>query len=300
MRLHLSLVALASIAVLPCTGLAQEERPPRPDASDGAPAESSPTAHPPRPGTPRREYGPYPRSGPRPVPGRPYRVPPSAARPGYWWGWGWGWGWYPVYPVRPVPPPPPSEGSAPSGERDRISTRFALYGAGRTAGYMAGLSFGIESRYVGVDADVAALAQESVTGSLQGDGSDPATWSTAHVTWSLVNERSIRIRLETGASILALPDSPAVSGQEWRGKSLLGPDVGVSGQLGLVGPVGIEGWARLTPFPTRVADTYLGLAVHGGPLGLNAGWRWVDVAGNGESAPRMMFRGPQVGLALAF
>jgi hypothetical protein len=297
MRLHLSLLALASIAVLPCSALAQEERPPRP-APDGAPAEASPRAYPPRPETPHREYGPYPRSGPRPAPGRPYRVPPPAARPRYWWGWGWGW--YPIYPVRPVSPPPPGESSTPATERDRLSTRFALYGAGRTDGYMAGLSFAIESRFVGVDADVSALARESVTGPLHRDGSDPATWSTAHLTWSLLNERSIRIRLETGGSILALPDSPAVAGQPWRGKTLLGPDVGVSGQLGLLGPLGVEGWARLTPFPTRVADTYLGLAVHSGPLGLDAGWRWVDIAGNEQDAPRMMFRGPQVGLALAF
>lgn len=108
------------------------------------------------------------------------------------------------------------------------------------------------------------------------------------------------MRLETGVSILALPDSPAAADEEWRGKTLLGPDVGISGQLGLVGPIGIEGYARLTPFPQRVADTFIGLAVHGGPLGVNAGWRWVDVAGNGRDAPRLMFRGPQVGIGLAF
>ncbi len=314
MRLHSCLAALASIAVmLPRAAPAQEQPPPRPEVAVPPPPaqlppvpEARPASPPPaeaRPAYPppdaRREYSPYPHTSPRPVPVHPpYYYPPP--RPRYWWGYGWGWGWYPVYrPVAPPPPPPPGYAPAPR-EQERIYTRFSLYAAGRSDGYMGGLSFGLEGRYAGLDADVAALAREPVTGPLHADGSDPLVWSTAHLTWSLVNERSVRLRLETGASFLALPDSPATRDREWRGQTLVGPDLGVSGQLGLAGPVGIEGHARLTPFPTRVADTFIGLAVHGGPLGLSAGWRWVDIAGDERTAPRTMFRGPQVGLVLAF
>lgn len=309
MRLPIPIFTLASLIVLPRAAFAQEGRPPpppRPDASaeaPPAPPRPAPEVRPPPP--PRPEYSPYPRTGPRP--GRPYYYRPVEPPPRYRWGWGWGWGWYPLYPYQPLPPAQPS----PDGrvappvprEEDRIYTRLSLYGAGHAGpddGYMFGGSFGLEGRYLGFDADVAALARESVTGRIQDDESDPATWTTAHLTWSLVNERSARLRVETGLSVLDLPDSPAVFDRPWRGKTLLGPDVGLSGQIGLVGPLGIEGHARLTPFPTRVADTFIGLAVHGGPLGVSAGWRWVDVAGDGEDAPELMFRGPQVGLVLRF
>jgi hypothetical protein len=303
MRLSLSLLALASLAVtLPRAVQAQEAAPPRPEAS--APRPPPPEVRPARPPAPdaRRELSPYPRSGPRPVPARPFAGPRHDPRPRYWWGWGWGYGWYPLYPYRPGPQPPP-DGYArpqPPREQDRIFTRFSVYGAGRTDGYMGGLTFGLESRFVGFDLDVAALAREQVTGRLHADGSDPATWATAHLTWALISDPSFRLRLETGGSVLALPDSPATFDRPWRGKTLLGPDLGISGQLGLAGPVGIEGYARLTPFATRVADTFIGLTVHGGPLGVNAGWRWVDIAGDDRNAPKLMFRGPQVGLVLAF
>ena len=113
--------------------------------------------------------------------------------------------------------------------------------------------------------------------------------------------RYFRLRIETGGSMLSLPNSTAVSLQEWRGKTLYGPDVGVSGQLGIVGPLGIEGHARLTPIPMRVADTLIAATVHGGPLGLSAGWRWIDVAGNGRDAPEARRSGgPRSALSLAF
>lgn len=296
MRLTTCLFAVASLAAaLPAGGLAQDAPPPpRPVAP------APPTPPPPPP--PREYRSPYPRPapGPRYVP-RPY----YHSRPRVW---GWGWGWYPLYPVYPVPPPPsaaPPQGApgqpvpAPR-EQDRIYTRFSLYGAGRNDGYMAGLTFAIDSRFVGFDLDLSALARERITGPIRDDGSDPATLATGHLTWTVLADRSFRLRLLTGVSILDLPDSRVVFAQPWRDKTLVGPDVGVSGQIGMVGPVGIEGYARITPFPERIADTFVGLAVHGGPVGVSAGWRWVDVDGDGVDAPKLWFRGPQVGLSLAF
>ncbi len=33
---------------------------------------------------------------------------------------------------------------------------------------------------------------------------------------------------------------------------------------------------------------------------MSAGWRWIDVDGDDDDAPRVWFRGPQVGLTLGF
>ncbi|HET6437021.1 MAG TPA: hypothetical protein VFG59_03085 [Anaeromyxobacter sp.] len=290
MRLIARLFALATLAQA-LTGVvrADEERPP------------TPRAEAPRDDAAAPAYGPYPRAAPLP---RPIGPPPAFPyrpyyRPRFWWGFGWGW--YPLYPYYPPPPPAwPGYGPPPRETPPPISTRFSVYGAGRNDGYVAGGSFLLEGHQAGFDLDVSAVARDQVTGPLHGDGSDPATWATMHFTWSLLSERSYRLRLETGASMLSLPDSRFASGQAWRGKTLFGPDVGLSGQLGLVGPLAIEGHARLTPLPTRIADTFIGLALHGGPLGVSGGWRWIDVNGNDRDAPRLWFRGPEVGLSLAF
>jgi len=295
MRLTTCLFAVASLAAALPQGTLAHDAPPPPRVV--APA-------PPTPPPPPREYrSPYPRA-PVPRHGRPYHHHRRY--------WGWGWGWYPLYPVYPVPPAPPPPSAPPQDapgqaapvaerrEQDRIYTRFSLYGAGREDGYMAGLTFGLDTRAVGFNLDVSALAREHVTGQLRDDESDPATLANAHLTWTVLSDRSFRLRLETGVSMLDLPDSAVVVDQPWRGKTILGPNLGISGQLGMVGPIGIEGHARITPFPERIADTFLGLAVHGGPVGVSAGWRWVDVAGDGVDAPELMFRGPQVGLVLAF
>ena len=79
------------------------------------------------------------------------------------------------------------------------------------------------------------------------------------------------------------------------GKQVCGPDVDASVSCWLAGPLGLEGRARLTPFPVTVADTHTGLTLHDGPIGLTGGWRWVDLRGDGTDAPALMFRGPQWG-----
>ncbi len=292
MRLTVSLLVVAVVISASPFGARGQEAPPPPPRVERIPP---PPSSPPPPPPTFRAPPPYPRAVPPPRPVRPY---PYAYRPHVWWGWGWGW--YPVYGGYPAPPAAEGYATPPVPEPDRITTRFSLYGAGRSDGYVAGLAFGLDGRYTGFDLDVSAVAREQVTGPLHHSGSDAAAWGTMHFTWSFISERSVRLRAETGVSMLALPDSQFVQGQQWRGKTLFGPDIGVSGQFGLVGPLGIEGHARLTPFPTRVADTLIAATVHAGPVGVSAGWRWIDVAGDDKDAPKLMFRGPQVGLSLAF
>lgn len=296
MRLTASLLALALLAAaVPLDARAQAGAP------RVAPAVPSPSPQAPvfRPAVPRGAApGPYPRTVPAPQVAHPY-APPSSYHPHFWWGFGFGWGWYPLYGYS-APPPPGAYVPLEPQEPDRIYTRFSVYGAGQSDGYMAGLDFGIDGRYTGFNLDVSALAVESVTGPMHHSGSDPAAWGTMHFTWSFVSARSVRMRLELGGSMLSLPNSAFVAAQQWRDKTLFGPDFGISGQLGLVGPVGIEGHARLTPYPQLVADALIAATIHGGPVGISGGWRWIDVEGDERDAPKLTFRGPQVSLALAF
>ena len=308
----LAVIALSSSPALAHADPGDEPRAPRPVAEDrdggpeAAPQRQAPGVEQPRPdAVPRRAYSPYPRVAPPPPPYRRGPPPVYYGHPRVYgrWGWGWGWGYAPIF-APPPPPYAPGEGAPGYGrpEADRIYTRVNVYGAGQTDGYAAGLSLALDSRFAGFDINIDALAREPVTGRLHDAGSDPAGWGSAHLTWSVLSTPNARLRVLTGASMLSLPSSQAVQGQPWAGKTLFGPDVGVSGQLGLLGPVGIEGYARLTPFPVVVADTYAGVAVHGGPLGVTAGWRWVDVQGSATNtdAPKLMFRGPQLGISLRF
>jgi len=199
----------------------------------------------------------------------------------------------------------PSQQQQPQGQRakhpeDEIRARLSFYGAGMKDAYVVGMGFGVDSRWVGLDANVDAIASETVTGPIHHDPSDPAVLGSAHLTWSLVSTQFARIRVLTGASMLKLPQSQFTASQPWAGKDLFGADIGASGGFGLLGPVAVEGWARFTLMPVVIADTYAGLALHGGPIGLTAGWRWIDVRGDGIDAPKFFFRGPQGGLSIRF
>jgi len=263
---------------------AAQPAPPPPGATPSSP----PPAQPPPSGYPR-SVPPPPRSGPPPLYYAYRYVAP------------WGWGYYPVYPPPPrAPAPPPPSAAAPPSEEDSASGRFLLYGAGSGSGYMAGTSLAVDTRWVGLDATIDALADDAVTGPTQHDAGSPAAWGTAHITWSIVSVPRFRIRVLTGGSMLLLPRSQFTTGQPWAGKTLWGPDVGFSGGVNLIGTVALEGYAHLTPFPTRVGDAYAGAALHFGPIGLTGGWRWVEVYGDGNDAPRMSFSGPQAGLAARF
>ncbi|HYG69831.1 MAG TPA: hypothetical protein VD838_19300, partial [Anaeromyxobacteraceae bacterium] len=125
-------------------------------------------------------------------------------------------------------------------------------------------------------------------------------WATAHVTWSVAAAPAYRIRAELGVSMLSMPDTGTYAGRPYADTVAFGPDVGVSAQLGLVGPFGLEGHARVTPVPVLVSDVRLALAVRGGPFGLTAGVRAIDVDGDEDDGPDGRFAGPEIGLSLVF
>jgi hypothetical protein len=187
---------------------------------------------------------------------------------------------------------------------DRVYTAISIYGAGtkNAYAYAAGISLAVDSRWMGFDLNVDAIGVEDITGKFNSSGTDPAAWGSSHLSWSIVSTPFAHLRLLTGASMLSLPNSRFTQAQPWAGKTIFGPDLGLSGQFGVTGPIGIEGYGRVTPYPFLATDYYGGLVIHGGPIGLMAGWRWVDIRGDDQhrDAPKITFNGPQFGLSVRF
>ncbi len=226
-----------------------------------------------------------------------YYADPALYVSPFWFGWSWGWGYYPLWGPRPYDP---RYGYVPEPryEPDRVATQLALRGAGAPGGAAGGLSLSADGRFVGFHAGVDAIAIAPPGGTVQ--SSAALGFGSAHLTWSVVSEDAGRIRLELGGSMLSIPTGGAYAGAPYAGNVLFGPDVGVSGHLGLAGPLGLEGYARLTPVPIPVTDVHAALAFRGGPLALTAGWRAIRIDGNGTDAPSARFSGPEIGLSLMF
>ena len=159
----------------------------------------------------------------------------------------------------------------------------------------AGVALAIDGRHLGFQASIDGIGVDTSL-----DGTQALGWGTLHATWSLVSEQGIRVRLEAGGSMLSMTDAGSLGTEPYAGNVVFGPNVGVSGHLGLVGPFGLEGHARVTPSPVVVTDNRLVLAVRGGPLAFTAGYRAINVNGDRKEAPRVDIAGPEVGMAFRF
>jgi hypothetical protein len=213
--------------------------------------------------------------------------------PAWWFGRGWGWGYYPLFPRQ-------SFEETPAAEPSRIATTLTGGVAVMPEAFATGFALAIEGRTAGFEAGIDAITVQGLTGDVALGSSSAIGWGTMHVTWSIVSEDAFRLRLETGGSMISTPAGGTSAGMPWAGKVAFGPDFGVSGHIGLLGPIGIEGHARVTPVPTPVTDTRAALALRGGPLAFTAGWRAIRVMGDGVDAPSVRFSGPEIGLALIF
>lgn len=211
-----------------------------------------------------------------------------------WWGWGWGWGYYPLYPR-------PQYGYAPQ-QVSRIVSRMDVFGAGtlQHGGAAAGLMASVEGERLGVDMTLDGFYRgRGVLGpgnvSFFRSSSSTYLHGSVHFTAAIVATDVARLRGEIGGAFLAWPDRGPDAGLTTGG-----PDLGLSAQLGLVGPVGIEGYARLMPLPVPVTDAFAALVLRFGPVGLSAGWRELDVHKSSVNAARFSFAGPQAGLGFQF
>ncbi|HET6922947.1 MAG TPA: hypothetical protein VFI16_07355 [Anaeromyxobacteraceae bacterium] len=300
--------------------VAQAQRPPPPAPLRAAPPAAPAPAIRPAPGAHAGARHP---AYPAPPPGSPARPPGYYYGPGYypyyrsyvspwaysaylaapwWWGWGWGHGYYPVYPEPPVPAP----GEAPPASR--INAQFAFAGGPTDQrafedpsrrvgpGSSAGVSLRVESKDLGFHAgyDGFFVGRQVDFGS-----ATSLDYFTAHATWSFLSGQSGRLRLEGGLSVLSWPALAPATGLTTSGVTAVGPEAGLSGHLALVGPFGVTGHARVTPWPRMATDLYLAAALRFGPVALTGGWRDLRADG-GDTAPDMRFAGPQFGVALLF
>jgi hypothetical protein len=279
----------ASIAV-PSAASAEESHPARPARSARPPrAVAAPGAHAAVPSPPR---------APGTVHAFPFGYPRYVFDPYFyafaplWWGWGWGYGYYPLYPR-------PRYGYAPE-QVSRITTRLDVFGGGtlRHGGGAAGLSVSAEGERFGVNTTIAGLSRGNhVAGAAGVFGDSSATYGhgSAHLTAAIVATDVARVRLELGGAFLSWPDAGPDAGLVTGG-----PDLGVSGQIGLVGPLAFEGYARVMPIPVPVIDALAALTLRFGPVAVTAGWRELSVHKSDTNAERFSFSGPQVGLGFLF
>jgi hypothetical protein len=80
----------------------------------------------------------------------------------------------------------------------------------------------------------------------------------------------------------------------------LGFDLGGSANLGLFGPIGLEGHAHYTPYPVKIVDLRAAVALRAGQFALLGGYRVIDVAQDSRTGPAARFEGPEFGLGFIF
>jgi hypothetical protein len=208
-----------------------------------------------------------------------------------WWGWGWGFGYYPLYPH-------PQYGYAPD-DVHRIRTRLDLAGGGtvHNGGGNFGFALGIEGERLGGHLGFDSFYPGPRSG-IRGSVFDSATsygLFSAHLTAAFLSTDVAKVRVEIGASLLTFPDRGLDAGL-----TSFGPDLGMSAQLGVVGPLAIEAYVRGTPVPVPVIDGLGALVLRFGPFAVKGGWRELAVKRSDRNVSTLAYAGPQVGVAMAF
>jgi hypothetical protein len=106
----------------------------------------------------------------------------------------------------------------------------------------------------------------------------------------LVSQKSLRVRVSGGVDVAFAPDA-----------IMLGPGLGTSAQLRVVGPLKLEASANFTPLPFTQLTGDAGLAVDWGVVGLRGGYRAIYLSDQGRvdgHVNRELFAGPYAGVTL--
>ncbi len=200
-----------------------------------------------------------------------------------------------VYPPAGYPPPPPGapldeDGLPLAPERTVKRTTFTITGYGQNVegkGSAFGLGFAVEGEHLGFLAQWNGFYLDS----LSGPGTDNVNLVHLHLTYALLSGPLGRLRVHLGASGAFAPDL-----------SRLGPSVGVSAALGLIGPFGIEGQVSYTPTPYVEFDAFAGGTLGWGPIALRGGYHWtyLDDRGLVDGIPHSeRYQGPWIGIGVA-
>ena len=221
--------------------------------------------------------------------GTPYAYSPYYAYPRSYYASGFGFGYYP-YVAAPALPP---QGAGPPPE----STVVATFGAQAQlvqGGAALGADLAVEGRRLGLVVDFNNMVLQAPDGSVN---SNSLRLLNAHLTYALIADPHGRLRLEAGVDSAFTPT-----------QIMVGPGVGASAGLGLMGPLGVDASLRFTPWPYQAIDGMAGLTLNFGPLGVRGGYRytWIDAAPvtnvsvpNPQNGSGVGFAGPYLGLALA-
>jgi hypothetical protein len=202
-----------------------------------------------------------------------------------------------VYPPPSnYPPPPPSgtpvdeDGLPLEPERSVKRTIFSITGYGQhveSKGSAYGLGLGIEGEHWGFLAQWNGFYLDS----LSGQGTDNINFVHLHATYALLSGSLGRLRLHAGASGAFAPNLTRV-----------GPSIGVSAALGLLGPLGVEGQVSYTPTPFVEFDAFAGASLGWEHLALRGGYHWtyVDDRGLVDGIPHTeRYQGPWIGIGIA-
>ena len=200
-----------------------------------------------------------------------------------------------LYPPGNLPPPPPGvpvdeDGLPLEPERTVKRTTVSFTGYGQTVeskGSAFGLGLGVEGEHWGVLAQWNGFYLDS----LDGPGTDNVNVVHLHLTYALLSGPLGRLRLHLGASGAFAPDL-----------SRIGPSLGVSAALGLLGPLGLEGQVSYTPTPFVEFDAFAGVSLGWGPIAIRGGYHWtyLDDRGLVDGIPHSeRYQGPWIGLGVA-
>jgi len=175
-------------------------------------------------------------------------------------------------------------------ERSVRRTIFSITGYGQhveSKGSAFGLGLGLEGEHWGFLAQWNGFYLDS----LSGVGTDNINLVHLQATYSVLSGPQGRLRLHAGASAAFAPDLTRV-----------GPSIGVSAALGLIGPLGIEGQVSYTPTPFVEFDAFAGASVGWDHLALRGGYHWtyLDDRGLVDGIPHTeRYQGPWIGIGIA-
>jgi len=167
--------------------------------------------------------------------------------------------------------------------------RLGVEGNSLREGGAVAFNLGLEERHWGFSTRLTALMLNADDGS---EGKDHIQLADANVTFApLAGERG-RLRWEMGVAMARAPDV-----------TFIGPNLALSFERCLFGPLDVEGRLQWVPFPHLQLDGQAGLAVHLGALTLRAGWRGLLLDDRGHVdgvVHRDTMGGPFGGLGLHF
>lgn len=154
-------------------------------------------------------------------------------------------------------------------------------------GFTTGIGLQVEGEQFGFGTRLNALNLATDDGR---PGRDRISLLSLKPSALLISTQDLRVRISGGVDVAFAPDA-----------IMLGPGLGTSAQLRLVGPLKVEASANWTPLPFTQLTGDAGLAATWGQVGVRGGYRAIYLNDQGRvdgHVNRELFAGPYVGLAL--